>query len=93
MPGRLSKKKEKYWDEAKDAVRKSTDKSQKKFTDKDWGLTQMIFQLKKKKHMGKTKKKKKADIVSNMVKLANQLDSDGLYEYATEVDNILEELV
>jgi len=52
MPPNMIKmpKQEKLWNEAKEAVEESKDKSQSSFSDQDWGLVNMIYQKKKEKH-------------------------------------------
>lgn len=52
MPAKFVKtpKQEKWWDEAKDIAEKSKGKSQSGFSDQDWGLVNMLYHRKKKKH-------------------------------------------
>jgi len=52
MPARFVKTpaQEKWWDQAKSTVQESKGKSQSAFTDQDWGLVNMLYHRKKKKH-------------------------------------------
>jgi len=52
MPAKFVKtpKQETWWDEAKGIAEESKGKSQSQFTDQDWGLVNMIYHRKKRKH-------------------------------------------
>lgn len=92
MPGKMTPAKEKYWGEAKKIVKDQTGKPQKKFKDINWGLTQLIYQNKIKKHLGKgKKKKKKADVLTDLLKFASFLDDYGHYELSDTVEEFVKE--
>lgn len=92
MPGKnMSPGAEKDWQSSKSIVKDETGKSQKKFKDRQWGLTMHIFKAKRKKHTGKPFKKKKAAVIADLVSFATFLDDRGLFKQADAVDSFVKE--
>lgn len=88
MPNIRNKTEEKDWKHAVNIVKDEKDKSKSKFKDLDWGLTMHIF-----KNIQKSKKKKKkAELLAGLVKIANSLDRSGEYFLAEQIDNLLAQI-
>lgn len=92
MPEWMSPAQEKDWKKSVKIVEKGQDKKKKKFKDQDWGLAMHIWKLKEKKHRPK-KKKKKSDLTKQLISIANKLDQMHFFEYASAVDEIIQDLM
>jgi len=87
MPEWMGKAQEKDFEAASKIVKKDIGKN--KLKDDDYALVMHIWKNMEKAHRGNKKKKKKSELVSDMILLANELDSRALFNHADKIDLIL----